>query len=417
MNDHKKFLQLGITIFLSLSAVILVYLGFSNMKKVSACITVLSSALQPIVVGLILAYLLAPLETRIEGFLLRKRIKIKAAKRIAVFATALTVLTVIVLAIRILLPQVVKTIVDLSMTLPGMLTSFSRQLNAWVHSDGQIMLFVNECMDRANEWLNVWLKTGIYETMTSILSGIIDMFSFFFNIIVGFIVMIYVLFEKDKFRGQAKKILYAVSPKRNVNAFLLDTVRQCDKMFGGFIIGKLIDSLIIGIICFVCMGILKLPYVALISVIVGITNVIPFFGPYIGAIPSAFLILLVNPMQCVIFVIFIIILQQVDGNIIGPRILGESTGLSPFWVLFAILVFGELFGVLGMIIGVPLFATIYYIVKRLVEAKLIQQELPTETQEYILLDKLDDENGATFLQEKRKKLKKKQPVKKKGKQE
>lgn len=164
------------------------------------------------------------------------------------------------------------------------------------------------------------------------------------------------------------------------------------------------------------MHLLKLPYVTLISLIVGITNVIPFFGPYIGAIPSAFLILLVNPMQCIIFIIFIIILQQVDGNIIGPRILGESTGLSPFWVLFAILVAGEVFGVIGMIIGVPLFATVYYVIKRLVESQLSQQDLPIDTEAYISLDKLDEDNQATFLREEKKKVRRKKKESRKEKE-
>ena len=160
-----------------------------------------------------------------------------------------------------------------------------------------------------------------------------------------------------------------------------------------------------------------MPYFPLISLIVGVTNVIPFFGPYIGAIPSALLILLADPMKCVQFVIFILILQQVDGNIIAPKILGQSTGLSPFWVLFSILIFGELFGVLGMIIGVPLFATIYYVVKRLVESNLTDQGLPTDTKEYIYLDKLDYDNRASFLKQPKHGKKKKTKEKKESEQE
>ena len=398
-SPNNKYIKQGLVIFLSLSGAILVYLAFSNLSMIWKKISVVTSALQPIFIGLVMAYLVAPLETRMELYFRKKKIKKKIAQGLAVFLTVFFVLVICVVAVRSLLPQVSKTVVDLTITMPGMLNSFTRHVNQWIQSDGQIMALVNEGIDRATEFIDQWMKTGIYDTMTSIVSGIINVFGFVFNIIVGFIVMIYVLFEKDKFRGQAKKILYAVSKNRKVNAFLLDTVRQCDKMFGGFITGKIIDSLIIGILCFICMTILKLPYVALISLIVGVTNVIPFFGPYIGAIPSAFLILLVSPMKCVIFIVFVLVLQQVDGNIIGPRILGESTGLSPFWVLFSILVFGELFGVIGMIIGVPIFATIYYVIKRLIEARLIQQNLPNETEDYVLLDKLDEKNQATFLAE------------------
>ena len=153
-------------------------------------------------------------------------------------------------------------------------------------------------------------------------------------------------------------------------------------IFNGFISGKLVDSLIVGIICFVCLSLLKIPYGLLISVIVGVTNIIPMFGPFIGAVPSAFLLLLVSPAKCLVFIVFVIILQQVDGNIIGPRILGNSTGLSALYVTVAMLLFGKLMGFLGMIVGVPLFATLYYIVKRLAEYSLGKQGLPTDTDKY-----------------------------------
>ena len=151
-------------------------------------------------------------------------------------------------------------------------------------------------------------------------------------------------------------------------------LKESDKIFGGFISGKIIDSLIIGAICFVCCLILRMPYVALISVIVGVTNVIPFFGPYIGAIPSTILIMLDSPSKGVIFLLFIIILQQVDGNIIGPKILGESTGLSPFWVVFAIFLGNGLFGVVGLFIGVPTWGVVYYLIKRYVNYRVRKKE-------------------------------------------
>lgn len=414
-QQNDKYVKLGFTIFFSLTAVILVYLGLSNIKIIHNYVSVVISALQPILIGLILGYLVAPLETKIELFLLKKKLKRKPAQMIAVFLTTVFILIVLILLIWILLPQVIKTVLDLSVTLPGMLTSFTNNLNEWVHSDSKILEFVDEAIKRFNTWFTQWMQSGIYETLTSLVSGILNAFGFVLNVVIGFIVMIYVLFEKDHFRGQAKKILYSISKDRKVNAFILDTVRQCDRMFGGFITGKLIDSLIIGVLCFICMTIMKFPYVALISLIVGITNIIPFFGPYIGAIPSAFLILLTDPMKCVEFVIFILILQQFDGNILGPRILGQSTGLSSFWVLFSILIFGELFGVVGMIIGVPLFGTIYYVIKRLIEAGLKKQNLPIETRKYVALDKLDENNCATYLTESktshRKKKETKQPVK------
>ena len=173
-------------------------------------------------------------------------------------------------------------------------------------------------------------------------------------------------------------------------------MRQTHKIFGGFISGKLLDSLIIGILCFIVMSIFNWPYAVLVSVIVGVTNVIPFFGPFIGAIPSAFLILLVDPMTCLYFVIFVFILQQFDGNILGPKILGDSTGLSSFWVIFAILIGGGLFGFIGMLIGVPTFAVIYTLVRSAIEKKLKEKELPCKTEAYQDVDYVDPQDG-TFV--------------------
>ena len=174
----------------------------------------------------------------------------------------------------------------------------------------------------------------------------------------------------------------SVSKNEKFNLAVFDVLHQANHIFNGFISGKLVDSLIVGIICFIVMSLLKMPYSLLISVIVGVTNIIPMFGPIIGAVPGAFLLLMISPKQCVIFLIFIVILQQVDGNVIGPRILGNSTGVSALYVTVAILMFGKLWGFLGMLVGVPVFATLYYIVKKFAEQSLRKRGLPTETSEY-----------------------------------
>ena len=204
--------------------------------------------------------------------------------------------------------------------------------------------------------------------------------------LIGIIVSVYVLMSKEKFIGQGKKMLYAVLKPHFANN-VLTVLRQSNRIFGGFISGKLIDSLIIGIICFIGLYFMKTPYTVLVSVIVGVTNIIPFFGPFIGAVPSAFLVLIsdsggINIMGCIYFLIFILALQQFDGNILGPKILGDSTGLSSFWVLFSILLFGGLFGVLGMVIGVPLFAVIYDIVKKFICASLRKKGKLEEMEKY-----------------------------------
>lgn len=206
------------------------------------------------------------------------------------------------------------------------------------------------------------------------------------------------LFGKETFAAQIKKMLYAGMQVERAN-MVLHITRKSNEIFGGFIIGKIIDSAIIGVLCFIGITILDMPYILLVSVIVGVTNVIPFFGPYIGAIPSTILIALADPLKGLYFLIFIIALQQLDGNVIGPKILGNSTGLSAFWVVFSILLGGGLFGFIGMIIGVPTFAVIYYIVKMVVEEKLKKKKLPPDTEHYGDVEYLEEDGEFTYLEE------------------
>ena len=213
--------------------------------------------------------------------------------------------------------------------------------------------------------------------------------------VIGLIVMVYLLNMKDKLLTQAKMIIYGVFPMKIANK-VIEEARYVHSVFGGFIIGKLLDSLIIGLLCFVVMSVAGMPYVLLVSVIVGVTNIIPFFGPFIGAVPSAFLILMDDPMMCLYFLILILLLQQFDGNILGPKILGDSTGLSSFWVLFAILLFGGLFGFVGMIVGVPTFAVFYRLVTELVTYLLGKRQLSMDIDQYKSLDYID-EGAKTYI--------------------
>jgi len=202
------------------------------------------------------------------------------------------------------------------------------------------------------------------------------------DILIAVIVSVYLLVRKDKMAAQSKKIVYSIFPT-HVGDFIVEETRNAYRILSGFINGKLVDSLIIGMICLVCCNLFDFPYPALIATVVGVTNIIPFFGPFIGAIPCSLLILLVDPLQCIYFVIFILALQQFDGNILGPKILGDSTGLDAFWVLFSILLFGGLFGFAGMVLGVPVFAMFYSIVNRLVRYGLRKKGLPQDTSKYI----------------------------------
>ena len=196
------------------------------------------------------------------------------------------------------------------------------------------------------------------------------------------IISIYLLIDKEKFFALGKKVTASLFNEKHTRV-ILDLAKRTNLTFGRFIGGKIVDSAIIGVLTFIILTIFKMPYVLLISVIIGITNVIPFFGPFIGAIPSAIIILFVSPIQAIWFLVIVLVIQQVDGNIIGPKILGDSIGISAFWILFSILVAGKLFGLVGMIIGVPMFALIYSIIKDVIEARLKYKGLPIETKNYM----------------------------------
>lgn len=231
-------------------------------------------------------------------------------------------------------------------------------------------------------WLQTKLLPNLNTYAKQFASGVAAFINVLYNLFIGIIVAIYLLKSKRIFAAQSKKIMYGIFKKNHADT-IINYLRVSDNMFSGFISGKIVDSAIIGVICFAVMGVMRLPYAMLVSVIVGVTNIIPVFGPYIGAIPSALLILLVDPKQALYFLILIIILQQLDGNVIGPAILGESTGLSAFWVLFSILLFGGFWGIAGMLVGCPLFAVIYRIVKDFVSIRLRGKNLSDVTTEYM----------------------------------
>ena len=234
--------------------------------------------------------------------------------------------------------------------------------------------------------------SGVINVITSVSMSVYSILKEVWNLVIGFIISIYLLASKELFAAQAKKVVYAFVSVKRANRFL-SNVRFANKTFGGFFIGKILDSIIIGVICFAVTSILKMPFCVLISVIIGVTNIIPFFGPFLGAIPSTLLILFIDPLQALYFVIFVIILQQVDGNIIGPKILGSSTGLSSFWVIFSITFFGGIWGIVGMIVGVPIFAILFAFMKSLIETRLSARNLSPETKKYLRLLYIDADSS------------------------
>lgn len=381
--ENRKYLKLGITIFASLSATILFFFLLFRYQEIKAFLGLILSALQPVVVGIALAYLLRPIALWLERLFRRAKV-VRFARLFSVLLTIILAFSVLGLGCAFILPQLTDSVGILVKELPGQMETQLERLSAYLESDDEAAAAVMQMIASVETSLLTWVKTNLFSTVSTVANSVLTIGSVLVNMVVSVIVTIYVLLDWERYLAQCKKLFYAVSKNQRVNEAVSDAVRQTNRIFSGFISGKLLDSLIVGIICFIGLRLMQMPYAMLISVIVGVTNIIPMFGPFIGAIPSAFLLLLVSPAKCLAFLVFIVVLQQVDGNIIGPRILGNSTGLSALYVTVSMLLFGKLMGFLGMIIGVPLFATLYYIVKRLAEYSLKKQNMPVETADYVV---------------------------------
>ena len=356
--------------------------------------------LEPIVIGIVLAYLLNPIMVFIEGWMLKllgnvikNKKQLKSTSRMLGIAGAwLFFAVVIVVLVASILPTITESIMSMIRSFPDEVNNLLAWLDEVVEDGSELETFLNEAIVSVSAWFQTWLKETLLPQLesyiASIMSGAVAGVKTVMNVFIGVVVSVYVLTSKDTFSGQAKKIIYAVFKPSKANV-IIDTARKSHELFGGFISGKLLDSLIIGILAYIVLSIMKMPYTMLVAVIIGVTNIIPFFGPFIGAIPSFFIILLQDPMKSLYFLIFIFVLQQIDGNIIGPKILGNTTGISAFWIVFSTTFFGGLWGFPGMVLGVPLTAVIHYIVRRILNYMLKKRGIPVETDAYIKLRKID----------------------------
>ena len=338
-----------------------------------SAISTLTGILMPFIYGAVIAYLLKPVCNTIEGFL-RRFIPEKMKGLISALSIALTILLGLLLIYALcmmIIPQLITSVTTLYYTAQRNIARFVQWANhvEFIENNQQIMDLLNNAYDTLNTSVDNLVKTKLLPSMQNILSGaaigVLNVVTWAKNLVIGIIVAVYMLASRKRFVQQAKLVLYSVF-KPVWAGRIIEEIQYADKMFGGFINGKIMDSAIIGVLCYIGCLIFKFPSALLVSVIIGVTNVIPFFGPFIGAIPATLLILIQNPIKALWFLLFVLVLQQVDGNIIGPKILGNTTGLSSFWVLFAILLFGGLWGFAGMIVGVPLFAVIYDVIKKLV---------------------------------------------------
>ena len=411
-EKYNNYFRWGVTVITIIAFGILFFFFVFRMDSILGFLGEIFSILTPIILGAVIAYLLNPLVTITDKYTFslcrRCHLPVKMSSFIATAFSIALWLGLLVAGISFLfsmiVPELYSSIVKLAGDLRIYVNTIYDFINEHLQNNPQILSFVETGLDTITNsvynWVNNDLIIQAQNIMSKLTVGISWVVSLVTNIVVSLIVSIYLLVSKKKFLGQAKKLLYVFLKPDTANA-ALSIFRQTNKIFGGFISGKLIDSLIIGVLCFIGVTILKMPYPLLISVFVGITNIIPFFGPFIGAIPSAFLILLIDPGKCLIFILFIFLLQQLDGNVIGPAILGDSTGVSPFWIVFSILVGGGLFGFIGMLLGVPTFAVVYFLVKTFSEYHLRKKELPTDSMLYCKIEKIDPESGEPILLPKR----------------
>ena len=359
--------------FGAISLSILFFFLIYRFQGFGDAISKLTGILMPFIYGAVIAYLLKPVCNCVEDFL-RRLLPEKmgaAANMLAVTISLLFGILVVYALIMMIVPQLITSVTTLYYTARNNLNDFVDWASHQeiIASNQKLLDFIETSYDNLQDMLDNIVRTKLVPSMQSLLSGaalgVMSFVTFLKNIIIGVIVSVYLLASRKKFGQQCKMILYSLIKPRWAD-IILEEILYADKMFGGFINGKILDSAIIGVLCYIACLIFKFPSALLVSVIIGVTNVIPFFGPFIGAIPATLLILIQDPIKALWFVLFVLVLQQVDGNIIGPKILGNTTGLSSFWVLFAILLFGGLWGFVGMIIGVPLFAVIYDVLKKFV---------------------------------------------------
>ena len=417
MNNDKirKYVYWGVTAFIVLALLILLIFTMLHWGTVKQVVKMILGILAPIIYGAAFAYLLNPVYNRVKAFVETNTEKwipsAKTRRRLgSLVGTVLSLvflLAVVIGLIYMLIPQVISSVRGLLEVLPANITDASIRVQEWLmrmfadnpEMEQQVIEQFNAASTFLQEWMSTALLPQVYEFAKNASAWVVSALSMAMNLVIGLIVMIYLLNLKGKMLTQVVMILYGLFPVKAANK-VIEEFRYVHQVFGGFIVGKIVDSAIIGVLSFVVFSVTKMPYVLLISVIIGVTNVIPFFGPFIGAVPCALLILLVDPMKCLWFCIGILIIQQLDGNVIGPMILGDSTGLSSFWVLFSILLFGGLFGFVGMIIGVPTFAVFYRLVTELVVFLLGRKQLSVDIASYEELDYIDEEKNAYIRKEK-----------------
>lgn len=400
----SKYLCWGITAFTVICAGMLFYVLLFRMEVVFGTLKRLLSIMMPVICGAVIAYLLIPIvnfqERHVYKFLVQKKhitpnkTQQKVIRYVGIGFALIFAFLIIYSLLAMIMPSIIESIISIINDFPRYFQNIRHWLESLLKDNPEFKTAVFSYMEQYSPKLENFLNDQLVPQLKAILqhlsTGVFGTLVFLKNLLIGLIISIYIMASKEEFVTQSKMFVYAFFSTKHANN-VVKGVRFMHRTFVGFIVGKIVDSVIIGILCYIGTSIIGTPYGLLVSVVVGVTNVIPFFGPYLGAIPSAFIILMVNPMQCLYFLIFILLLQQFDGNILGPKILGNSTGLSSFMVIVAILLFGGLMGISGMIIGVPTLAVIMAGIKTFRSYNLRKKSMPLDEQVYTHMEYMEPE--------------------------
>ncbi|MBQ3532377.1 MAG: AI-2E family transporter [Oscillospiraceae bacterium] len=406
MKEWRRYGKWALTAFITVCAILVFYDTFYQSGALGELLQKTTKILAPVLYGMALAYLLSSVVNRVEQMMLPGINKLCARRQMAavkvgapwlravsILLTWSLVLLMLYLLMSVLVPQLIESVKTLIANAENYYNTIYGWGNELLKDNPKVALRLQQLLEDYRESADGFLsglvpklENLVLSVTDGIWSGVWGVVNFAMDLVIGIIISVYLLATKEKSLARTYKGIYSLLREDRAAALIRGT-RKVDAIFSGFIRGKLLDSLIIGILCFIGCSILKMPYTPLISVVVGVTNVIPFFGPFLGAIPSIFLILLVNPLKAVYFALFVLALQQLDGNVIGPKILGDSTGISSFWVIVSILVGGGFFGVLGMFLAVPVFAALQTLAKYLVNRQLRRRGMPLDAKHYVNLNK------------------------------
>lgn len=387
----RAYFYRGLTAFLVVASCVLFFFLIYRVETISNYIGKIISVLQPVIFGLVIAYLVNPivnfLDSRLKKIFIKRSKNKKIPEKIIGFVSVCASLIFFILIIgalfALVIPEFINSVSNIISVLPGQIDKFAKQFTEYFEENEKLQSMLIKLFEYEKQWLQTDLAGYANKIAANFASGILGVINFVKNFVLGIIFALYLLLDKKRFGRRFRKMLCAVFNEKHVKR-ILTVMQKANDVFSGFFSGQLLDAAVVSVLCFIGATVLRMPYSMLVAVIIGATNIIPVFGPYIGGIPCTILIMLSNPIKGLYFALFIILLQALDGNFIAPKILGGKTGLETFWVVFAIVLCGGMFGVVGMLIGVPTFAVFYYLMRTLINYRLKKKSFPLNNDSYAI---------------------------------